>query len=145
MQANDYPQQRRYRIVLRSTMGPIDVYLVRYMSVIRRLWHPNYNVEIQLNVNTNYHNLSFQSQFEEMSGMETPPRPAQTISMDSLENPRTPLPAGSNKDVEMELNIQEGLVMHPDAPTSSQEIGGMMKIVPSELDVSSLVHNVRII
>ena len=27
-QAVDYPQ-RRYRIVLRSTMGPIDVYLVR--------------------------------------------------------------------------------------------------------------------
>jgi transcription factor E2F3 len=30
MQVNDYPQ-RRYRIVLRSTMGPIDVYLVRYI------------------------------------------------------------------------------------------------------------------
>lgn len=29
MQAVDYPQ-RRYRIILRSTMGPIDVYLVRY-------------------------------------------------------------------------------------------------------------------
>lgn len=28
-QAVDYPQ-RRYRIILRSTMGPIDVYLVRY-------------------------------------------------------------------------------------------------------------------
>jgi hypothetical protein len=28
-QAADYPQ-RRYRIVLRSTMGPVDVYLVRY-------------------------------------------------------------------------------------------------------------------
>lgn len=29
LQAVDYPQ-RRYRINLRSTMGPIDVYLVRY-------------------------------------------------------------------------------------------------------------------
>jgi hypothetical protein len=32
VQVNDYPQ-RRYRIVLRSTMGPIDVYLVRYVPV----------------------------------------------------------------------------------------------------------------
>ena len=32
-QVNDYPQ-RRYRIVLRSTMGPIDVYLVRYAHYI---------------------------------------------------------------------------------------------------------------
>ena len=31
-QAVDYPQ-RRYRVVLRSTMGPIDVYLVRYCSL----------------------------------------------------------------------------------------------------------------
>lgn len=71
--------------------------------------------------------------------METPPRPAQTISMDYLENPRTPLATGSNKDVEME-NVQQGLIMPPDAPTT-QDIGGMMKIVPSELDVSSLPCN----
>jgi transcription factor E2F3 len=78
--------------------------------------------------------------------METPPRPSQTVSMDYLENPRTPLAAGSNKDVEMELNIQERLIMPPDAHTSSQDIGGMMKIVPSELDVSSLLYmNARII
>lgn len=32
-QAVDYPQ-RRYRIVLRSTMGPIDVYLVRYYYLL---------------------------------------------------------------------------------------------------------------
>lgn len=32
-QAVDYPQ-RRYRIVLRSTMGPIDVYLVRYRCLL---------------------------------------------------------------------------------------------------------------
>uniref|UniRef100_A0A0E0F9M8 E2F/DP family winged-helix DNA-binding domain-containing protein n=1 Tax=Oryza meridionalis TaxID=40149 RepID=A0A0E0F9M8_9ORYZ len=63
-EVNDYPQ-RRYRIVLRSTMGPIDVYLV--------------------------------SQFEEMSGMETPPRTVQPVSMDSLENPRTLLAAEPNK------------------------------------------------
>ncbi|XP_062204716.1 transcription factor E2FA-like isoform X1 [Phragmites australis] len=103
-EVNDYPQ-RRYRIVLRSTMGPIDVYLV--------------------------------SQFEEMSGMETPPRPAQTINMDSLENPRTPLAAESNKASGMEPNIQEGFAIPPDAPSSSQDIGGMMKIVPSELDTDA--------
>lgn len=32
-QAVEYPQ-RRYRIILRSTMGPIDVYLVRYYCLV---------------------------------------------------------------------------------------------------------------
>jgi transcription factor E2F3 len=104
VQVNDYPQ-RRYRIVLRSTMGPIDVYLV--------------------------------SQFEEMSGMETPPRTVQPVSMDSLENPRTPLAAEPNKAAESQPNIQDGLLMPSDAPSSSQDIGGMMKIVPSELDTDA--------
>jgi transcription factor E2F3 len=103
-EVNDYPQ-RRYRIVLRSTMGPIDVYLV--------------------------------SQFEEMSGMETPPRTVQPVSMDSLENPRTPLAAEPNKAAESQPNIQDGLLMPSDAPSSSQDIGGMMKIVPSELDTDA--------
>ncbi|RLN30809.1 transcription factor E2FA-like isoform X2 [Panicum miliaceum] len=103
-EVNDYPQ-RRYRIVLRSTMGPIDVYLV--------------------------------SQFEEMSGMETPPRPTPTISMDSLENPRTPLAAECSKAAGTEPSIQQGLTLPPDAPSSSQDIGGMMKIVPSELDTDA--------
>jgi len=103
-EVNDYPQ-RRYRIVLRSTMGPIDVYLV--------------------------------SQFEEMSGMETPPRPTPTICMDSLENPRTPLAAECSKASGTEPNIQQGLTLPPDAPSSSQDIGGMMKIVPSELDTDA--------
>ncbi|KAF0889429.1 hypothetical protein E2562_024495 [Oryza meyeriana var. granulata] len=103
-EVNDYPQ-RRYRIVLRSTMGPIDVYLV--------------------------------SQFEEMSGMETPPRTVQTVSMDSLENPKTPLAAESNKAAETEPNIQDRLLMPSDAPSGSQDIGGMMKIVPSELDTDA--------
>lgn len=70
--------------------------------------------------------------------METPPRPTQTISMDSLENPRTPLAVDCNKVTGMESNIQEGLVLPSDAPSSSQDISGIMKIVPSELDVSSL-------
>jgi hypothetical protein len=39
VQVNGYPQ-RRYRIVLRSTMGPIDVYLVRYMLLVSIYsWH----------------------------------------------------------------------------------------------------------
>lgn len=71
-----------------------------------------------------------------MSGMETPPRTVQPVSMDSLENPRTPLAAEPNKAAESQPNIQDGLLMPSDAPSSSQDIGGMMKIVPSELDVS---------
>jgi hypothetical protein len=75
-----------------------------------------------------------------MSGMETPPRPAQTINIDSLENPRTPLAAELNKAGRLESNIQEGFTLPPDAPSSLQDAGGMMKIVPSELDVSALLY-----
>ena len=73
--------------------------------------------------------------------METP-RLAQTINMDSLENPRT-LAADPNKAAAVESNIQEGFTLPPDAPSSSQDVGGMMKIVPSELDVSSLLPYIR--
>jgi len=69
--------------------------------------------------------------------METPPRPTPTICMDSLENPRTPLAAECSKASGTGPNIQQGLTLPLDAPSSSQDIGGMMKIVPSELDVSS--------
>jgi transcription factor E2F3 len=71
--------------------------------------------------------------------METPPRPTQTINMDSLENPSTPVAAEPNKAAGVETNIQ-GFTLPPDAPSTSQDVGGMMKIVPSELDVSSLLH-----
>ncbi|KAL2932655.1 Transcription factor E2FB [Bienertia sinuspersici] len=52
-QAVDYPQ-RRYRIVLRSTMGPIDVYLVS----------------------------QFEEKFEEISGTEPPPSIPSTSGFD---------------------------------------------------------------
>ena len=97
----------------------------------------NQNACLQLNMKPNIVLLIDRSQFEEMGGMETPPRPTPTISMDSLGNPITPLAAECSKASGTGPNIQQGLTLPLDAPSSSQDIGGMMKIVPSELDVSS--------
>ncbi|KAH9627414.1 hypothetical protein KSS87_012064 [Heliosperma pusillum] len=58
-QAVDY-QQRRYRIVLRSTMGPIDVYLVRYDSVLL-----GFALELH---------IQFEEKFEEINGVPEPPK-----------------------------------------------------------------------
>ncbi|OAY42972.1 transcription factor E2FA [Manihot esculenta] len=102
-EAVEYPQ-RRYRIILRSTMGPIDVYLVS----------------------------QFEENFEEMNG-----------------EPSTSIPhvssSGSN-EIPGKVMINEQRIQKRDEPQvqqvnsfvdldASQELtGGMLKIVPSDVD-----------
>ncbi|TXG73543.1 hypothetical protein EZV62_002122 [Acer yangbiense] len=70
-EAVDYPQ-RRYRIVLRSTMGPIDVYLVS----------------------------QFEEKFEEIHGAEAPPNLPSTSTI--IENPATITEETRGKEIEMQ-------------------------------------------
>ncbi|XXG88517.1 hypothetical protein AAC387_Pa12g0711 [Persea americana] len=104
-EAADYPQ-RRYRIVLRSTMGPIDVYLVS----------------------------QFEEKFEEMNGVEATPNHLPASSSRSAET-RAVATLMESRRKEMELEA------HPDAHrmcaelNASQDfVGGIMKIVPSDVD-----------
>ncbi|XP_042421917.1 transcription factor E2FB-like [Zingiber officinale] len=100
--------QRRYRIVLRSTMGPIDVYLVS----------------------------QFEEKFEEMGGVETPPKlpPSNSCSVDCSTAPCVPQESRGNG---MEFDTQQNERIWSDVNFSHDFSGGMMKIVPSEIDTEA--------
>ncbi|CAL9206281.1 unnamed protein product [Musa hybrid cultivar] len=101
--------QRRYRIVLRSTMGPIDVYLVS----------------------------QFEEKFEEMSGVEIPPKLLPTSNSDSVEYSMVPIVTEESRGNEMELDIQQSERIWSDVNSSHDFGGGMMKIVPSDIDTEA--------
>ncbi|CAN4089615.1 unnamed protein product [Withania somnifera] len=100
-EAVDYPQ-RRYRIILRSTMGPIDVYLV--------------------------------SQFEEMNGVEPSTAIPGASSSGSKDYPATEISTVSNNVTENEGQTQNVDQLSSDICTSQDYCGGMMKILPSDVD-----------
>ncbi|URE09845.1 hypothetical protein MUK42_23025 [Musa troglodytarum] len=110
-EAGDY-LQRRYRIVLRSTMGPIDVYLVS----------------------------QFEEKFEEVSGVVTPPKLHSGKSManpETVGNPMLAVATEESKEKELQVNNQDSHRVFPDI-NSSQDFGsGMMKIVPSDVDTDA--------
>ncbi|KAH8510229.1 hypothetical protein H0E87_007964 [Populus deltoides] len=76
-EAVDYPQ-RRYRIVLRSTMGPIDVYLVS----------------------------QFEEKIEDIQGVEPPPSYPSTSGFN--ENPATTMTMEESRGKEVEMQEQDG-------------------------------------
>ncbi|XAR69810.1 hypothetical protein NMG60_11001535 [Bertholletia excelsa] len=106
-EAIDYPQ-RRYRIIVRSTMGPIDVYLVS----------------------------QFEEKFEEMNGIEPSMSLPIASSSGSNENPTMDMTPTGSSGVEVEPHAQDGHCrMNSADPSVSQDhAGGIMKIVPSDID-----------
>ncbi|XP_042471230.1 transcription factor E2FB-like isoform X1 [Zingiber officinale] len=106
-EAFEYPHWR-YRIVIRSTMGPIDIYLVS----------------------------KFEKNFEEMSSVETPSRTDEMVSSGSLEAAILAVATDESKDEKMEFKNQDrqGCL---DASSSEDTGCGMTKIVPSEIDTDA--------
>ncbi|XP_021278199.1 transcription factor E2FB isoform X1 [Herrania umbratica] len=102
-QAVDYPQ-RRYRIVLRSSMGPIDVYLVS----------------------------QFEEKFEEIQGVDPPPNFPSTSGLN--ENPGTTMVMEESRGKEIETQGQDTNRMCSDLNASQDFVSGIMKIVPSDVD-----------
>ncbi|KAJ6386319.1 hypothetical protein OIU77_029316 [Salix suchowensis] len=102
-EAVDYPQ-RRYRIVFRSTMGPIDVYLVS----------------------------QFEEKFEDIQGAEPPPSYLSTSGFN--ENPSTTMVAEESRAKEIEMQEQNGHRMCSELNTSHDFVNGIMKIVPSDVN-----------
>ncbi|CAA0824324.1 Transcription factor E2FB [Striga hermonthica] len=98
-EAVDY-SQRRYKIVLRSTMGPIDVYLVS----------------------------QFEENFEEAHGVEAQANDPEASGAN--EDAPAPLPIENVRGNEIDMQGIAGQRMCPDASTSQDFAGGMMKIVP---------------
>ncbi|XP_077241334.1 transcription factor E2FB-like isoform X2 [Tasmannia lanceolata] len=106
-EAVEYPQ-RRYRIVLRSTMGPIDVYLVS----------------------------QFEEKFEEMSSVDAPPSLPLASNLGSAENPLVTMVTeestlGRGKGA---LEAHDAQRMCSDLNASQDFVSGIMKIVPSDVD-----------
>ncbi|TYI10105.1 transcription factor E2FB isoform X3 [Gossypium hirsutum] len=102
-QAVDY-SQRRYRIVLRSSMGPIDVYLVS----------------------------QFEEKFEEIQGADPPPNFPSTSGLN--ENPATTMVPEESRGKEIEMQWQDDNKMCSDLNASQDFVSGIMKIVPSDVD-----------
>ncbi|XP_027773509.1 transcription factor E2FB-like isoform X2 [Solanum pennellii] len=98
-EAVDYPE-RRYRIVFRSTMGPIDVYLVS----------------------------KFEEKFEEINTVEEPSTMPSTSGF--IENETATLPVDDGGGVGVGVLEQENQRECPDAGTSQDFVSGIMKIIP---------------
>ncbi|XP_075089791.1 transcription factor E2FA [Nicotiana tabacum] len=104
-EAVDY-SQRRYRIILRSTMGPIDVYLVS----------------------------QFEEKFEEMNSVEPSMAIPVASSSGSKDNPAMERSTLSNSVTENEVQTQNVDQLSSDLGTSQDYGGGMVKVVPSDVD-----------
>ncbi|XVE79178.1 hypothetical protein DITRI_Ditri14bG0037100 [Diplodiscus trichospermus] len=102
-EAVDYPQ-RRYRIVLRSSMGPIDVYLVS----------------------------QFEEKFEEIEGVDPPSNFPSTSGLN--ENPATTMVTEESRGKEIEMLGQDTNRMCSDLNAPQDFGSGIMKIVPSDVD-----------
>ncbi|XP_039052550.1 transcription factor E2FB-like [Hibiscus syriacus] len=102
-EAVDYPQ-RRYRIVLRSSMGPIDVYLVS----------------------------QFEEKFEKIQGVD-PPQNIQSIS-GLNNNPAKTLATEESRRSEFEMLGQDTNRIFSDINDSQDIMNGILKIVPSDVD-----------
>ncbi|CAN4119173.1 unnamed protein product [Withania somnifera] len=98
-EAVDYPQ-RRYRVVLRSTMGPIDVYLVS----------------------------QFEEKFEEVNAVEAPP--SMPSASGQSENATATLATEENIGVDVGTEEKETQRACSDICTSQDFMSGIMKIVP---------------
>ncbi|XP_040376667.1 transcription factor E2FA-like isoform X2 [Oryza brachyantha] len=108
-EAGDY-LQRRYRIVLRSTMGPIDVYLVS----------------------------QFDEKFEELGGGATPSGNANMPKHQPTEvYNTTDVGTGQcSNSIAVNNNIQHSQIT-PQDPSASHDFGGMTRIIPSDLDTDA--------
>lgn len=104
-EAVDYPQ-KRYRIILRSTMGPIDVYLVS----------------------------RFEEKFEEMNSVEPPASAPLVSSSGSNENQVKEIINTERAGNEIEAQAQQAHQIYSDLNSSQEVVGGMVKIVPSDVD-----------
>ncbi|OIW05886.1 hypothetical protein TanjilG_23672 [Lupinus angustifolius] len=108
-EAVDYPQ-RRYRIVLRSTMGPIDVYLVS----------------------------QFEEKFEQINGVDAAPNipssPEFNKQQSSVVSEDRGKGIAEGRGKEIEVQGQDGHGPSSDFTSAQDFVSGIMKIVPSDVD-----------
>ncbi|XP_042382804.1 transcription factor E2FA-like [Zingiber officinale] len=109
-EAGEYPQ-RRYRIVLRSTMGPIDVYLVSQFE-----------------------------KFETVNGAETPlslPLGNSRENSRAIGNNMVAVATDENREEQLQLNNHDSQRMCPDTCSPLDFSGGVIRIDPSDTDMDA--------
>ncbi|XP_008677112.1 transcription factor E2F3 isoform X1 [Zea mays] len=106
-EAGDY-LQRRYRIVLRSTMGPIDVYLVS----------------------------QFDEKFEELGGVATPAKHSNVPRHQPAEDFNTSYAGQSSTLMGVAHDAQHSQKI-PQDPSALHDFGGMTRISPSDVHTDS--------
>ncbi|XP_015170600.1 transcription factor E2FB-like [Solanum tuberosum] len=114
LQAIDYPQRRSSRVI-RSTMGPIDVYLISKLE----------------------------EKFEEINVVEEPSTMPSTSCF--IENETAALPVDDGGGVGVGIEEQENQRECPDAGTSQNPVSGIMKIVPDfDLSREYRIHDSKL-
>ncbi|CAF2120710.1 unnamed protein product [Brassica napus] len=103
-QAGGYPQ-RRYRIIMRSTMGPIDVYLVS----------------------------QFEERFEDIPNVDEPSNVPSTSGVPENQDVAVPMEDSKDKNIETQ-EVDDTQRVHSDIE-SHEFVDGIMKIVPPDLDM----------
>eukprot|EP01018_Ginkgo_biloba_P031427 Gb_10097 [translate_table: standard] len=106
-EAVEYPQ-RRYQILLRSTMGPIDVYLVS----------------------------QFEENFEEMNPTGMPMEVVPTMT-GAAEDLSIPILLEGAPEAEMEKQGREAQKFCSELSSSQDFLGGIMRIVPSDVNIDA--------
>ncbi|KAJ9554821.1 hypothetical protein OSB04_009435 [Centaurea solstitialis] len=119
-EAVDYPQ-RRYRIILRSTMGPIDVYLVSTFPFSKPDDTYLGHACILLHAFS-----QFEEKFEDIDGVEQPMPVPIASSSGSDDTPAT--------EVTIEPQPQHVHGMSSDINIPEDSPGRIMRIVPSDVD-----------
>ncbi|PKU79311.1 Transcription factor E2FB [Dendrobium catenatum] len=116
-EAGENPQ-RRYTMVLRSTMGQIDVYLVS----------------------------KFEGTFEELISVDTSSNLPCTSSSGCNEHPDAPTLTDHSKGNELELQVHEdhdSWRINADSNATQDFTDGMMKVVPPDANVSAVPYFLR--
>ncbi|KAH0453521.1 hypothetical protein IEQ34_017845 [Dendrobium chrysotoxum] len=109
-EAGEYPQ-RRYTMVLRSTMGQIDVYLVS----------------------------KFEGTFEELTSVDTSSNLPCTSTSGCKEHPDAPTLTDHSKGNELELQVHDSWRINADSNATQDFTDGMMKVVPPDANVSAVI------
>lgn len=102
-EAGDY-LQRRYRIVLRSTMGPIDVYLVS----------------------------QFDEKIEELGGVATPAKHSNVPRHQPAEDSNTTYAGQSSTPMDVARDVQHSQKI-PQDPSALHDFGGMTRLTASDI------------
>lgn len=113
-------------------MGPIDVYLVRYVYGVNDILKSFTSVVFVDFLFTPFHSSQFEEKFEEINGVDA----ASNLPTSPEVNRPPATVITEERGKEVEIQGQDGHRASSDFSPSQDFVSGIMKIVPSDIDVS---------